>query len=77
MDKIKSTVGELIYKALSSFSQTDKKAEIAQQIRELMTDSTAPEKLYIMSHYLEMLETDIEAEKRCEHEDWFDGKHVM
>uniref|UniRef100_A0A0B7BH20 CIDE-N domain-containing protein n=1 Tax=Arion vulgaris TaxID=1028688 RepID=A0A0B7BH20_9EUPU len=65
--------GELIYLALNGMCDMDKKAEIAEQIRELMTDDTAPEKISIMSQYLDMLETNIDAEERSEHEDWFEG----
>nr|KAG5685692.1 hypothetical protein BaRGS_027202 [Batillaria attramentaria] len=38
-----------------------------------MTDENAPEKISIMSQYLEMLEMDIDSEERYEDEDWFEG----
>eukprot|EP00745_Piridium_sociabile_P023467 TRINITY_DN36607_c0_g1_i1.p1 TRINITY_DN36607_c0_g1~~TRINITY_DN36607_c0_g1_i1.p1 ORF type:complete len:222 (-),score=70.92 TRINITY_DN36607_c0_g1_i1:61-726(-) len=38
-----------------------------------MTDERAPEKISVMAQYLDMLEVDVEAEARCEAEDWFDG----
>ncbi|CAG5135966.1 unnamed protein product [Candidula unifasciata] len=65
--------GEKIYRILSSLCDMDRKAEIAEQIRGLLADDLAPEKVSILSQYLDMLETDIEAEDRCEHEDWFEG----
>ena len=39
-----------------------------------MTDEDAPEKISVMSQYLEMLEMDVESEERYEDEDWFDGE---
>lgn len=65
--------GDLIYDALSKLHNTEHRAELADQIRELMTDENAPEKISIMSQYLDMLEVDIEAEERYEDEEWFEG----
>nr|KAG5707431.1 hypothetical protein BaRGS_005398 [Batillaria attramentaria] len=71
MDLLKA--GDLIYEALSRLHNTARRAELADQIRELMTDENAPEKISIMSQYLEMLEMDIDSEERYEDEDWFEG----
>lgn len=65
--------GDLIYDALNRLHNTARRAELADQIREMMTDENAPEKISIMSQYLDMLETDIESEERYEDEDWFEG----
>ncbi|KAL8617232.1 hypothetical protein ACOMHN_065632 [Nucella lapillus] len=65
--------GDLIYDALNKLHMTTRRAELADQIRELMTDENAPEKISMMSQYLDMLEVDVEAEERYENEDWFDG----
>ena len=66
--------GDLIYDALNRLHTTTRRAELADQIRELMTDESAPEKVSVMSQYLDMLEMDVEAEERYEDEDWFDGE---
>ncbi|XP_064611343.1 DNA fragmentation factor subunit beta-like [Liolophura sinensis] len=65
--------GTLIHDALSKLYDVSRKEEIANEIRQMLTDDDAPEKVHIMSQYLDMLETDIEAEHRYENEDWFDG----
>lgn len=65
--------GSLIHDALNKLYTATKKNEIAGQIRELLTEEDAPEKVHIMSQYLEILDLDIEAEYRYENEDWFEG----
>lgn len=70
-------VGELIYDALSKFQSTTRRTEIASQIREMFTDEDSPEKLSLMSQYLEMMDTDIEAETKNEDEDWFEGNTFL
>ncbi|XP_076472664.1 DNA fragmentation factor subunit beta-like [Babylonia areolata] len=65
--------GDLIYDALNQLHMTTRRAELADQIRELLTDEKAPEKISMMSQYLDMLEVDVESEQRYEDEDWFDG----
>lgn len=65
--------GDLIYDALSRLHSTTRRTELADQIRELMTDENSPEKVAVMSQYLDMLEVDVESEERYEDEDWFDG----
>ena len=67
------SAGDLIYDALSSLHSGTQRAELADQIRDLMTDEKAPEKISMMSQYLEMLEMDVDSEERFEDEDWFDG----
>lgn len=67
------TVGDLVYDVLSKFHDNKRRAELASEIREMLTDESAPEKVSLMSQYLDMLETHVEAEQRYEHEDWFDG----
>ena len=71
------SAGDLIYDALSSLHSATQRAELADQIRDLMTDENAPEKISIMSQYLEMLEMDVESEERYENEDWFDGESFI
>ncbi|PVD36666.1 hypothetical protein C0Q70_03652 [Pomacea canaliculata] len=66
-------VGDLVYDVLSKFHDNKRRAELASEIREMLTDESAPEKVSLMSQYLDMLETHVEAEQRYEHEDWFDG----
>lgn len=41
-----------------------------------MTDDLAPEMINILSQYLDMLESNVEAEERYEHEDWFEGVYM-
>ncbi|KAL5013179.1 hypothetical protein ScPMuIL_007449 [Solemya velum] len=65
--------GALIHDALSKLSCATRRTEIAEQIRHFLEDENAPEKIHIISQYLELLETDVEAEERYEDEDWFDG----
>ena len=48
-----------------------RRTEIASQIRDLMEDENAPEKIHIMSQYLDMLETDPTTEQR------YEGKEEM
>lgn len=67
------SAGALIHDALSKLYCTSRKSEIANQIRDLLTGEDAPEKIHIISQYLGMMETQPDAEKRYEHEDWFDG----
>ena len=67
------TAGALIHDALSKLYSATKKNEIAVQIRELLAGEEAPEKVHIISQYLEILDTDTEAEYRYENEDWFEG----
>lgn len=42
-----------------------------------MTDDLAPEMINILSQYLDMLESNVEAEERYEHEDWFEGVYML
>lgn len=65
--------GALIHDALSKLYCASRKNEIANQIRDLLSDEDAPEKIHIISQYLEMLETDVDCENRQKHEDWFEG----
>ncbi|KAK7094135.1 DNA fragmentation factor subunit beta-like [Littorina saxatilis] len=65
--------GDLIFEALNNLHGTARRSELADQIRDLMVDENAPEKISVMSQYLDMLEMDIESEERYENEDWFDG----
>lgn len=65
--------GDLIYDALSRLHSTTRRTELADQIREMMTDEKAPEKIAVMSQYLDMLSTDPDTEERYEDEDWFEG----
>lgn len=65
--------GALIHDALSKLYNVSKKTEIAEQIREMLSGEGAPEKVHIISQYLELLETDPESEYRYENEDWFEG----
>lgn len=65
--------GALISDALNKLCCATKSTEIAGQIRELLSSEDAPEKVHIISQYLEMLDLDIEAEHRYENEDWFEG----
>ena len=65
--------GALIHDALSKLYTNAKRNEIADQIRELLTDENAPEKVHLISQYLELMDTDVEAEHRYENEDWFEG----
>ncbi|XP_041378450.1 DNA fragmentation factor subunit beta-like [Gigantopelta aegis] len=65
--------GAMIHEALSKLSNVTHRAEIASQIRDLMGDENSPEKIHIMSQYLDMLETDPATEFRYENEDWFEG----
>ncbi|CAG2189098.1 DNA fragmentation factor subunit beta-like [Mytilus galloprovincialis] len=65
--------GALIHDALSKLYCASRKNEIANQIRDLLTDEDAPEKIHIISQYLEMLETNVDSEERAKHEDWFEG----
>ncbi|GFR83688.1 DNAation factor subunit beta [Elysia marginata] len=67
-------VGGLVYEALHQLTNSKHRMELASQIRELLTvDDQAPERISLMSQYLDMLDTDVDAEMRFEHEDWFDG----
>jgi hypothetical protein len=66
--------GDLIYDALSRLHSTTRRTELADQIRELMTDEHAPEKIAVMSQYLDMLEMDVKSEHRYEDEEWFEGE---
>ncbi|KAL4221596.1 hypothetical protein ACF0H5_019853 [Mactra antiquata] len=65
--------GALIHDALSKLYNVSKKNEIAEQIREMLAGEGAPEKVHIISQYLELLQTDPESEYRYENEDWFEG----
>ncbi|KAH3817843.1 DNA fragmentation factor subunit beta-like [Dreissena polymorpha] len=65
--------GALIHDALSKLYNVSRKAEIASEIRELLVGEGSPEKVHIISQYLEMLQTDPNAEYRYEDEDWFEG----
>ncbi|XP_062594306.1 DNA fragmentation factor subunit beta-like [Saccostrea cucullata] len=65
--------GALIHDALSKFYCATRKNEIASQIRDLLEAENAPEKIHIISQYLELLETNVSSEKRQDHEDWFEG----
>ncbi|XP_045163884.2 DNA fragmentation factor subunit beta-like [Mercenaria mercenaria] len=65
--------GALIHDALSKLYNVSKKNEIAEQIRDMLTDEGSPEKVHIISQYLELLETDPDSEYRYENEDWFEG----
>ncbi|KAJ8320818.1 hypothetical protein KUTeg_002405 [Tegillarca granosa] len=65
--------GALIHDALSKLFCATRKNEIACQIRELLEAENAPEKVHIISQYLDMMETSTESEQRYEHEDWFEG----
>ncbi|KAL3861940.1 hypothetical protein ACJMK2_007950 [Sinanodonta woodiana] len=65
--------GSLIHDALSKLYCATRKNEMAVQIRELLTGEDAPEKIHIISQYLDMLETNIDAEERYKDEDWFEG----
>ena len=67
------SAGSLIHDALNKLYTATKKNEIAGQIRELLTEEDAPEKVHIISQYLEIFDLDIEAEYRYENEDWFEG----
>lgn len=40
----------------------------------MLAGEGAPEKVHIISQYLELLETDPESEYRYENEDWFEGE---
>ncbi|XP_059172772.1 DNA fragmentation factor subunit beta-like isoform X2 [Physella acuta] len=66
-------VGELVYFALNKLFNNTKKQEIAVEIRELLGDEKSPEKISIISQYLDILATDVDAEERFEDEDWFEG----
>ena len=70
------SAGSLIHDALNKLYTATKKNEIAGQIRELLTGEDAPEKVHIISQYLEIFDLDIEAEYRYENEDWFEGKNL-
>ncbi|XP_048780692.2 DNA fragmentation factor subunit beta-like [Ostrea edulis] len=65
--------GALIHDALSKLYCATRKNEIASQIRDLLKAEDAPEKIHIISQYLELLETNSSSEKRQDHEDWFEG----
>lgn len=65
--------GALIHDALSKLYCTSRKNEIAGQIRDLLQGEDAPEKIHIISQYLEMMETNPDCEQRYEDEDWFEG----
>lgn len=65
--------GVLIHDALSKLYCATRKNEIASQIRDLLITENAPEKIHIISQYLELLETNTSSEKRQDHEDWFEG----
>ncbi|XP_060603868.1 DNA fragmentation factor subunit beta-like [Ruditapes philippinarum] len=65
--------GALIHNALSKLYNVTKKNQIADQIRDMLTDEGSPEKVHIISQYLELLETDPDSEYRYENEDWFEG----
>jgi hypothetical protein len=41
----------------------------------MLTDEGSPEKVHIISQYLELLETDPDSEYRYENEDWFEGRN--
>ncbi|KAK3104873.1 hypothetical protein FSP39_012136 [Pinctada imbricata] len=65
--------GALIHDALSKLYNATRKNEIAGQIRDLLAAEDAPEKIHIISQYLEMMETNSSSENRNDHEDWFEG----
>ncbi|XP_046572626.1 DNA fragmentation factor subunit beta-like [Haliotis rubra] len=65
--------GAVIHEALTKLLSATRRNELANQIRDLMEDDKAPEKVHIMSQYLDMLDTDVESEHRHENEDWFEG----
>ncbi|XP_052819627.1 DNA fragmentation factor subunit beta-like [Mya arenaria] len=65
--------GALIHDALSQLYNMSRKTEIADQIKDLLAGEGSPEKMHIISQYLEMLQTDPEPEFRYEDEDWFEG----
>ena len=67
------TAGALIHDALSKLYCATRKNEIAGQIRDLLEAENAPEKIHIISQYLEMMETNSSSEARHDHEDWFEG----
>lgn len=71
------SAGALIHDALSKLYCASRKNEIANQIRDLLTDEDAPEKIHIISQYLEMLETNVDCENRQKHEDWFEGMYAF
>ncbi|BFZ22901.1 hypothetical protein BsWGS_25940 [Bradybaena similaris] len=73
-DKWKDDVDELCTFLMRLPDEGNKK-EKAKQIRERMTKELAPEKIHIMAQCLNFLESNIEAEKRNEHKDWFEGVH--
>ena len=43
----------------------------------MLTDEGSPEKVHIISQYLELLQTDPDSEYRYEDEDWFEGKVIL
>ena len=66
-----------MYEALNQLTNAEHRMELASQIRELLSSNDqAPERISLMSQYLDMLDTDVEAEARYEHEDWFDGRAI-
>lgn len=68
------SAGALIHDALSKLYNTSKRNEIAEQIRDMLAGEGSPEKVHVISQYLEVLETDPEPEYRYEDEDWFEGE---
>lgn len=65
--------GALIHDALSKLYNVSQKTEIANEIREMLTDENSPEKVHLISQYLELMQTNPESEYRYEDEDWFEG----
>lgn len=66
-------VGEMVYYALNKLFNNSKKQEIAVEIKKLLGDEKSPEKISIISQYLDILTTDVDAEERFEDVDWFEG----
>ncbi|CAL1530193.1 unnamed protein product [Lymnaea stagnalis] len=65
--------GEQVYHSLNKLYNRTKQTDVVKKLRELMSDEKSPEKISIISHYLDQLQTDPVSEERHEHEDWFEG----
>ena len=63
----------MVFDSLQKFTNADKKHEIVDQIRELMSETIEKDQS-LMNQYLHMLSNDIVSEMRTEHEDWFEGQ---
>ncbi|GFO36065.1 DNAation factor subunit beta [Plakobranchus ocellatus] len=72
--EIWSGMADLFYQMMVQLADAEQRAEQANQIEDLLTsDDLAPEKILLLTQYLQLLKTNIDAERRSEDKEWFEG----